>query len=572
MHGPRDGATHVTQPQPAKVPKSFVVAVPTSDARSRTQEVLDANRYQAERLYASRDAQRRLVRMLRDADTQLAAKMRTLLPNADGSRTWTQQDTEATLALVRMQLAEVQAKLARQLELNGSAARELGARETTQILEMFEGLNPGSIRPLSIRAAHQLSLGTVAAQYQTSVARYGMQAITSIQRDLTAGVLVGRTFDEMTQRLQRSEPLLSRRWMAERMVRSEAMAAYNLGHMEEMQAQKAEAFPDLRKKLIETFDRRTAQDSYVAHGEVRDLNATFVDGKGRVYLQPPGRPNDRAVVIPWRDAWEEAPATRQRARVATATPVQSEEQMPVAAKSPQPVQPVAPRPPLATLPTLDTAALVKRGVSLGVESPALVSSTWGRVFAGRVPTPDAIEAMYSAPRAGIEAKLRMLTVSVSGQPQVIFDLTKKGRVVGEGVRRFERDAAGQLVVHHDWLMLNPRARGKGAGAEISERSLAAYRAMGAREIQLTAGSIGRYTWAKLGYEWGEKAAATKRAELTAYLTRRFGAARASAIVSTAGTDALSVASLSSAEDKALGKAFLLDRSTTEWHGSRAITD
>lgn len=563
----------MTQPAPAKVPKSFIVAVPTSDARSRTQEVLDANRYQAERLYASRDAQRRLVRMLRDADTQLAAKMRTLLPNADGTRTWTQQDTEATLALVRMQLAEVQAKLARQLEANGSAARELGARETTQILEMFEGLNPGSIRPLSIRAAHQLSLGTVSAQYQTSVARYGMQAITSIQRELTAGVLIGRTFDEMTSRLQRSEPLLSRRWMAERMVRTECLSSYNLGHMDEMQAQKAEAFPDLKKKLIETFDRRTAQDSYVAHGEVRELNGLFVDGKGRHYLQPPGRPNDRAVVIPWRDAWEEAPATRQRARVAAVAPA-TDEQMPIAARVvPQaPVAPAVPGVPFATAAALDTAALVKRGVSLGVESPSLVASTWGRVFAGRVPTPDTIEAMYSAPTAGVTAKLRMMTVNSTGQPQVIFDLTKKGRVVGEGVRRFERDAAGQLVVHHDWLMLNQRARGKGAGAEISANSMASYRAMGAREIQLTAGSIGRYTWAKLGYQWGEKAAATKRTELTAYLTRRFGAARASAILSTTGTDALSVASLSSAENRALGKSFLLDRSTTEWHGSRAITD
>jgi GNAT superfamily N-acetyltransferase len=533
----------VTQPQPAKVPKSFVVAVPTSDARSRTQEVLDANRYQAERLYASRDAQRRLVRMLRDADTQLARKLATLLPNADGSRTWTQQDTEATLALVRMQLAEVQAKLARQLEANGVAAREMGARETTQILEMFEGLNPGSIRPLSIRAAHQLALGTVSAQYQTSVARYGMQAITSIQRDLTAGVLVGRTFDEMTQRLQRSEPLLSRRWMAERMVRTECMSAYNEGHLDEMHAQREVAFPDLMKRAIETFDRRTAQDSYAVHGQTKKLEEMFVDGKGRHYLRPPGRPNDRGICIPFRLAWEESPATRQRTRVADAAPVQSEEQAPIAAKAQQPAQSVIPAA-LATLPTLDTAALVKRGVSLGVESPALVSSTWGRVFAGRVPTPDAIEAMYSAPKAGIEAKLRMMTVNVSGQPQVIFDLTKKGRVVGEGVRRFERDAAGQLVVHHDWLMLNERARGKGAGAEISERSLAAYRAMGAREIQLTAGSIGRYTWAKLGYEWSEKAAATKREELTAYLTRRFGAAHATAIVSTTGTDALSVASLS----------------------------
>lgn len=562
---------------PLRAPVSFDEPVRASRARSKAQMVLDANRAQVEKVYGSHRARARLVAALRDADTALSKRLAGAVANDNAPRSWTYQDVEATLAQVRHTLSQLDPQMRRMLDEQGRTARAQGARETVQVLELFEGVAPGSIRPLSIGPALQLAQGTVLAQHATSVARYGAQVIASVQRELVAGVLVNSTFYEMTRQFQRSEPLLSRRYLAERVVRTECMSAYNDGHLDEMRAQRDAAFPDLMKRAIETFDKRTAQDSYAVHGQTKKLEEMFVDGKGRHYLRPPGRPNDRCVCIPWREAWEESPAARQRARVAVAAPAatRTEEQMPIAAKTAKVTKPIATAPPkaaFATLSTLDTIALVKRGVSLGVESPALVSSAWGRVFAGRVPTPDAIEAMYSAPKAGVVAKLRMLTVNAAGVPQVVFDLTKKSRVVGEGVRRFERDAAGQLVVHHDWLMLNPRARSKGAGAEISERSLAAYRAMGAREIQLTAGSIGRYTWAKLGYEWSEKAAATKRAELAAYLTRRFGAARASAILSTTGTDALSVASLSSAEDKALGKAFLLDRSTTEWHGVRAITD
>lgn len=281
---------------------------------------MDANRAQVERLYASRVAQRRLVRALQDADASLSKQLAERLA-ADPTRTdWTTGDVEATLAMVRHELVGVQASLSKELSANSAVAMSHGAKETTRILEHFEGLQPGSLRPLSLRAAAALASGTIAMEHERSVARYGAQVIFSIQRELTAGVLVNRTFSEMTAQLQKSQPLLSRRYVAERMVRTECMGSYNEGHLQEMHAQRHESFPDLLKKCIETFDKRTAQDSYVAHGEVRRLEEMFVDGKGRRYLRPPGRPNDRGVCIPWRNAWEHTEEAQTTPEIAPVTP------------------------------------------------------------------------------------------------------------------------------------------------------------------------------------------------------------------------------------------------------------
>jgi hypothetical protein len=101
----------------------------------------------------------------------------------------------------------------------------------------------------------------------------------------------------------------SRRGWAERIVRTETAAAYNGARMLAIREASKE-WPDVKKKILATFDKRTAYDSVAVHGQVRDLNDSFIDGAGRMYLQPPARPNDREIVIPWRPAWREMAHTR----------------------------------------------------------------------------------------------------------------------------------------------------------------------------------------------------------------------------------------------------------------------
>ena len=290
-------------PRLPTTPASFKAPVAASQARSKAQDIVDANRSKAEKLFNGRQAKKNLIRLLARADRELSAQLDEMKRRGPAYRPWTQADTEATLAIVREQLGVMAPGFKALLNANAERARELGAKGTVQLLEHFEQTMPGTIRPLSIEGASQLLSGTVLSRHASSVARYGAMTIASIQRELAVGALINRTFDEMATRLQREQPLLSRRYFAERVVRTECMSAYNAGHLDEIAAQRAGNFPDLEKKLIETFDKRTGQDSYKAHGQIRKPEEMFVDGNGRQYLHPPGRPNDRGVVVPWRREW-----------------------------------------------------------------------------------------------------------------------------------------------------------------------------------------------------------------------------------------------------------------------------
>lgn len=310
------------------VPKSLTKPVPASQARSQIQELLDANRARVERLSAS--GQRALVLQLVALEAELRQRLGQLQAAGRGG-TWTAADTEAALVQVRELLGRQGAAFRALLRENAATARRLGVRNTVAVLQHFERQLGGTLRPLSLDAS-EIVLAPLLARHASSVERYGLHTIGLISQAMQRGMLAGDTFVDMRRRLTGDRgdhgPLVQSAGWASRIVRTEAMHAYNAGAHEEALAQRDKRFPDLQKKLIETFDSRTAADSRVAHGEVRDLEAPFVDGKGRRYLHPPGRPHDRGVEIPWRAVWAEggeqaspaAPAPSPAATQTTAAP------------------------------------------------------------------------------------------------------------------------------------------------------------------------------------------------------------------------------------------------------------
>jgi len=256
------------------------------------------------RLVTGRLGKQRLIRMLADAESDLVSRI-ARMPHAD---TWTRDDALAMLAQVRESLGSLEPRFAQLLASNNATAQALGAKDTLEMLVHFEGKRPELLRPLSLSQIESAAIELTMPRYQATVQRYGAIMIDSIQRELVSKAVTGATFYEITESLRDNVGgpdglFISRRYFAERIVRTECMASYNDGHMLEIGLQKAKHFPDLKKKLVETFDQRTAQDSYYAHGQVRELSQVFTDGKGRQYERPPGRPNDRAVVISWRDEW-----------------------------------------------------------------------------------------------------------------------------------------------------------------------------------------------------------------------------------------------------------------------------
>jgi len=81
---------------------------------------------------------------------------------------------------------------------------------------------------------------------------------------------------------------------------------------------KKEFIPDLKKTLVHPMDHRTAADSKQAAAKnlivnvdkefsytyVRTLKDGTIRREERTFMIPPDRPNDRSIVVPYRDDWD----------------------------------------------------------------------------------------------------------------------------------------------------------------------------------------------------------------------------------------------------------------------------
>jgi hypothetical protein len=66
--------------------------------------------------------------------------------------------------------------------------------------------------------------------------------------------------------------------------------------------------PGLKKALIHPMDARTADDSKMLSkiNPIVDINEPFRYTYGkheRVFMYPPDRPNDRAILVPYKKEW-----------------------------------------------------------------------------------------------------------------------------------------------------------------------------------------------------------------------------------------------------------------------------
>lgn len=250
--------------------------------------------------------------------------------------------TEAAADLLREELRLVQAYVdQRLLQLTHERAVQAikaSVDSTVALMETLEQNFEGIARPLNLAQAidaKALKGGlplSLLSRHETSVNRYSQAMVDRFERVIRAGVLTRMSNHQLISKivatgragrvtaggLAKDEPAwfpeptgyMKQRYWAERIVRTETAYAYNRASSETITALGGE-FGDMGKKILATFDNRTALDSIGVHGQIRRLGEPFIDGVGRVYQYPPARPNDRETVIPWRSAWPELPSTAE---------------------------------------------------------------------------------------------------------------------------------------------------------------------------------------------------------------------------------------------------------------------
>lgn len=107
---------------------------------------------------------------------------------------------------------------------------------------------------------------------------------------------------------------------------------------------------------------------------------------------------------------------------------------------------------------------------------------------------------YAVPD-GFEARLTSIT-GQAGQPSVSWDIYDKatGARAGNVGRDFGADSSG-VYAHHALFEVEPKYQGRGIGDAVNGNALRHYEKWGISRVDLDAAWVGRYAWARMGFQF-----------------------------------------------------------------------
>lgn len=281
-----------------------------------------------------------LLRLMKEADADLGKRLVKAATERGGK--FGDRFTDAKMIAFKNQISTVTSYVEKRLtgmthEKVMSSIR-IGTAHTVKLIKAFEKDYAGIAE--SVRIDHTRIFNNVGqkltpsllSRSRASVERYGRVMVRDFDLVMQRGIAQGLTQSEMIDKLiskappklaaylHHNEPrsfpdpktgYMRKRYWAERIVRTETANAYNAANLASIEESRNE-FPDMGKKILAIFDKRTAIDSMYVHGQIRGVDELFHDGAGREYLRPPARPNDRETIVPWRMPWKETAATKPK--------------------------------------------------------------------------------------------------------------------------------------------------------------------------------------------------------------------------------------------------------------------
>jgi hypothetical protein len=236
------------------------------------------------------------------------------LRRAGKGETFTAYHLRQVLLQVRDGLKVFQTGLATELDNNGLATATLAQRHVVSAVKAFEKRFAGAEPVLRLEEAGVFAKvyagvePTLLARYHRLVGNYPMKTLERVRNDLALSMIRGDGVDQAVNRIAAKGGIFDReRWRAERIVRTEGAYAYGITNQRSLH-EVAHEVPRLMKRLISTFDGREGKDAIEQHLQTVPYDGEFVWHKKTKagmeivrYSFPPSRPNDRAVLIPWRE-------------------------------------------------------------------------------------------------------------------------------------------------------------------------------------------------------------------------------------------------------------------------------
>ena len=280
-------------------------------------DILARNR-QAALALAEQAGKTRTLTLLRAAQDRLTKRLRTAEGLTGGADRFTAQRLKIAMEQVKLTVRELSGGLRGVLTKTGRLTSDTAVRNLVSYMNAAEAKYRGIGHALALRPA--MMLDRVGKKTEASVLariegtpghegrpgvlrRYGSDVIQRFEERMLLGVATETSWEDMQDEITEESEFLKgapRHW-AERIVRTETMAAYNRASLEGVR-EAQQALGDCVKILVATFDDRTSWDSYQVHGQIRRPEEAFEWSQGS-FMYPPNRPNDRETVITHRVSW-----------------------------------------------------------------------------------------------------------------------------------------------------------------------------------------------------------------------------------------------------------------------------
>jgi hypothetical protein len=223
--------------------------------------------------------------------------------------TFTEAKLQVMLRQLEVGIQALEANIRNDLESSYNFLTEQGledaVKEVNTLEKKFNGVN--QLVPLDSIIASTSPNTYLFNNYTSSIQSYNQDLRSGMQNVLTQGLIQRKTLSQVVNDLEVF--MRSDTWKIQRIVRTELHQIYNVSKMSGMGEIKKQFVPDLKKTLIHPMDERTAEDSkeLAMKNPIIDIDKPFVqnyNGKEIVFMAPPNRPNDRAILVPYRASYD----------------------------------------------------------------------------------------------------------------------------------------------------------------------------------------------------------------------------------------------------------------------------
>lgn len=186
-------------------------------------------------------------------------------------------------------------------------AAMLGVNGMLKEMKAFDEKFTGAVTPINLNAALIATdtANLLVTKYKTNLDNYGQNLYTQISNGLFSAAIGETNYDQVVGRV--SQFFKGKEWELHRIIRTELHNVFNLGKLNAMEEVNDDV-EDMLKTLMHPMDARTGKDSkYAARLKlVAALDEPFEyswEGVTRTFMSPPDRPNDRAILVPYRKEW-----------------------------------------------------------------------------------------------------------------------------------------------------------------------------------------------------------------------------------------------------------------------------